>query len=1595
MRLVSRLVLLAALLTLGATGASAQVQSITTNVSVNTTWGPTGTLVGTTFWIKNSIAINAGVTLTVQPGVVVKFAAGTYLLVDGALQAVGTAPSPIYFTSIKDDNNPAGDTNADGNATAPATADWNSIIFPATSVSGTSALTYCLVRYAGYGGTGALTFLSVSDPVTNCTISKSYFGVDCQGTAAPTLTATTVQASTLTPIVMDFTANPTFSSVAFSSADNGYDAIGVRGGTLAGAATLIKRGATVGVNPIPNVTYVLLQSLTINATGGLTVSPGVVIKPVLGQWIYVLGSLSMNGTSTVGDEIVVTSINDDNYGSPNDTNNNGSITSPNRGDWGGIFFEPGSSGSISFCRFKFGTNSVSNGMIQMQNVTVNISNTVLSDAAHGLALFGVCNPLVTSVQINNCSSTPVLMSIAANPTFTGIGLLANAVTAIGLQGEQVSVDSHLTARNLGGYTNITYYIMNGGIQMMAGATLTIDPGIVIKNQLNSGGIQVDGALVANGTAISPIVFTSERDDQYGNPQDTNGDGSTTTPATGNWTYIRFTDTSNDVTCKLNYCRITYGSYYPYDSWPAAVWATNASPTITNCIIFKAYYGIRADGNSAPIISTDTFDNLSYAPIVMSVLADPQIATNNTYTTNAYNALALISETLSQNATIKYRPNVGNPASPTFAYLPTGTITVASGVTLTVQPQVVLKPGGAFTLFNVNGALNMVGADNGANRIFVTSYLDDAIAGDTTPTNAATPNAGNWGNIVFNDTAVDVACVISKVKFQFGGAGASTGGVITTNSASPTCTFLEFFQNVTAFTIAGNSSPTLDNLNILNCTGLPIATSLISSPIYGTQITFANCAYLGLGILGETIAQDVLLGVGKIGPYSNLNYFLAGNVTIAFGAKWTINPGVVIKSGRIFSDPTGNFIQITGALNAVGKPESLIVFTSMADDAFGQDAMSDGAATQPAPGQWQGIQFDPVSNDAANQLNWCRIRYAGYSQGTLIISSAAPNVSNTQIYKSYYPGAYIVGSSTPVFTNVDFDTTSSVGYGVPVMLSLVSDPVFTNCRFLGNWYTALGVVPENIAQDVLWKIRPVAGRQNMPFYLVGTLTIGLGATLQMQPGVIVKGNGASIVVQRAITAIGRTVPESLVVFTSYKDDFYGGDSNSDSSYTSPGAGDWYAITIDGTAIDPQCNFKNCVFRYGVQSSTQGAIRCVNSAPTVDSCLFAYNGTGISVEGASNPLVRGCSFYGNTYFAINNTGNSFCVSAPGCWWGAASGPSDASATIDLCGLGANAGVGDIVSNNVNYTGFATSGIVNPLLGDVSLNGTVMAYDASLVLQYVAVLIGLNPLPTLLADVSGAGGVTAFDASLILQLVSGQIRSFPPISNSAHPASGGYEAFAELLQRARGEFGVTLGAAVRSGDEWLVPVTVTGTAPAWSVELKLEQGDAASLAAVSLADASHALYAQGVTDGAAHVALASSDPLATGDVMTLHFRAGTGAFRAPALTFARVNENVLALSPPPASVPSVSFLGRPGPNPARGPVTLSLAISAAEASPHASVRVVDVAGRTLRTLLDGSVAAGTRTLTWDLTNDDGQAVPAGMYFVRARTASSTFTQRLIVVR
>ena len=93
-------------------------------VSTNTVW-----TAGNVYVINNcATVVAAGVTLTVQPGTVVKFgSAGAVLVVDGTLMAQGTGGAPIAFTSLRDDSH-GGDTNGDG-ASSGQPGDWSGVRF--------------------------------------------------------------------------------------------------------------------------------------------------------------------------------------------------------------------------------------------------------------------------------------------------------------------------------------------------------------------------------------------------------------------------------------------------------------------------------------------------------------------------------------------------------------------------------------------------------------------------------------------------------------------------------------------------------------------------------------------------------------------------------------------------------------------------------------------------------------------------------------------------------------------------------------------------------------------------------------------------------------------------------------------------------------------------------------------------------------------------------------------------------------------------------------------------------------------------------------------------------------------------------------------------------------------------------------------------------------------------------------------------------------------------------------------------------------------------------------------------------------------------
>ena len=244
------------------------------------------------------------------------------------------------------------------------------------------------------------------------------------------------------------------------------------------------------------------------------------------------------------------------------------------------------------------------------------------------------------------------------------------------------------------------------------------------------------------------------------------------------------------------------------------------------------------------------------------------------------------------------------------------------------------------------------------------------------------------------------------------------------------------------------------------------------------------------------------------------------------------------------------------------------------------------------------------------------------------------------------------------------------------------------------------------------------------------------------------------IYNGLIAKGGNTPDSTIVFTSDFDDFYGGDTyNNGDERPYYYGGVWRGINFLNESIDENCVLENCILKFASSNSSYGAVTMDNASPKIKDCLFENNYNGIVSSGTSLPLITNCDFVGtdpsNGYGVWNKTSTN-TVTAENCWWNHNTGPKNATNNPG--------GLGERVSDYVDFTPWATQ-LAKPVLGDVSMNGEVKPFDASLVLQHAVGSITLSEKQQGVADVSGNGMITSYDASLILQYSVGLISKFDP--------------------------------------------------------------------------------------------------------------------------------------------------------------------------------------------------------------------------------------------
>ncbi|MBI4809853.1 MAG: right-handed parallel beta-helix repeat-containing protein [Ignavibacteriales bacterium] len=835
------------------------------------------------------------------------------------------------------------------------------------------------------------------------------------------------------------------------------------------------------VTTVPNVTYVLLEDVIIPAGRTLTINKGVVIKGI-SYWnrLTIQGKLVANGTAD--SMITITSVKDDNFGG--DTNKDGTSTSPARSDWGGITFEATSDSNsiLNRCRLKYGTAPYY-GAAQIATVGAHptISNCEIKDVVYGVIAYQSSRVKLLNDTIVNAQYTPIAMSVSADPVMSGLSFINPGWNGIGLIGETVGLNGTIKQRDVAGYTNITYVLL-GDLTISSGTYVTVDPGIVIK--CYSGvGIWVNGGFKAKGTlAEGEIIFTDLRDDNVGNPKDTNGDGQASAPGRGYWATIRFQSTSDDSFCLLDSCQIKFNG----NNWWGAVTFTDASSQLRNSLISNSYfYGIRCEGASIPIVDNLTISSCGYDPIAMSLTSDPDL-TDITFEGNGSQGIRLLEGTLSSNATLHKRDVAGIE---NIAYIIQG-LTISANSVLRIDPGVVMKSvADSWNGIWVNGAL--VAEGTATQKIVFTSIRDDSKGGDTNNDgNASSPTRWDWKGIAFNTSGLDTSNSLKNCEIRYGGSGSGGyweyGELRFWGKAKIDSCAIE--QTATsALGVYGNALPVITDCQLNNVSYTAVTMSMFSNPTF-TNISAQNIGYMAIGVMPETYSVTATIPKRVLAGYSNITYQIMDYITINNGTTITIPDGVVFKGGRV---------TVNGGLIIQGTALSQVVFTHVSDDSYGNPKDTEGNGFTWPSIEWSltRLSFSDISNDDSCYIRNTVFRYADLS---ILVNQASPRISNCRFDRGNN-GIWLDGVALPVVDSCVFHNLDRS----PIYTSILSFPSSVVGNVIsGTTWRGVRIKDETLSQDFTLPKRSFAGFSNIP-YIFGSFTIGTSSILSIEPGVVIK------------------------------------------------------------------------------------------------------------------------------------------------------------------------------------------------------------------------------------------------------------------------------------------------------------------------------------------------------------------------------------------------------------------------------------------------------------------------------------------------------------
>lgn len=507
--------------------------------------------------------------------------------------------------------------------------------------------------------------------------------------------------------------------------------------------------------------------------------------------------------------------------------------------------------------------------------------------------------------------------------------------------------------------------------VISNATVTIQPGVVVKFKEDARmTIGTDGALIAEGTAQLPILFTADA----------------ASPTRGYYDGIFFSSGSNDLS-SMAYCIVEYGGL-------------DYSTT---------YNGNITINDAAVALENNTIRHTKGSGIYTSGVAYFTRFNNNTFSDYETYALELSPNTvhsIGDNNTLGEKPitigGIFSLAAATwskkeFPYLISGGLSIGSttGSQLTLEPGVVVEAlSGRITVGYTGygeskGTLIAVG--NEAEPILFTSASEN-------------PVPASWRGIYFfpgNQNSKMKYCIM-----EYGGGfgyNYSDVGMLQVESSSVDVTYCTF-RNAKTCTVYLNEASHFANFDY-NVIEVDDATDGVNLPANAVHTFGLNNT---ISAKREIVTAGYFTLESATWPKLPYPYYSEG---ISVGSNqnpaWlTLAAGVEIRfSTGGLKVGTGQYANGTGGLTAIGTPEEPIVLTS--------------ANVPASPGDWSKLEFN-IGTLPGTIAQYVIVDYAGSTAGwgsVYVDETNEPSILNCAIRNSKTYGMVTEYSAPTLADNI--------------------------------------------------------------------------------------------------------------------------------------------------------------------------------------------------------------------------------------------------------------------------------------------------------------------------------------------------------------------------------------------------------------------------------------------------------------------------------------------------------------------------------------------------------------------------------------------------